>query len=169
MTTEIVTAQDLVFLRRAIELASEARADGRHPFGSLIVDARGEVVVEARNNAVRPKGDPTQHAETLACSAAAKLLSEEELAQCTLYTSTEPCAMCAGAIYWIGVGRVVFALSEKGLFAFTGSDKENPTLDLPCREVFAHGQRPIVVAGPLLEEEAGKVHEGFWTRKTAAL
>ena len=169
MSKELVTAQDLAFLRRAIELASEARSDGRHPFGSLIVNARGEVIVEARNNAVRPKGDPTQHAETVACSAAAKLLSEEELAQCTLYTSTEPCAMCAGAIYWIGVGRVVFALSEQGLFEFTGNDKENPTLDLPCREVLARGQKPIVVVGPLLEEEAGKVHEGFWTRKTAAL
>ena len=165
MSTENATAQDLIFLRRAIELAREARIDGHHPFGSLIVNARGEVVAEARNNAVRPKGDPTQHAETLACSAAARLLSEEELAQCTLYTSTEPCAMCAGAIYWIGVGRVVFALSEKGLFGFTGSDKENPTLDLPCREVFSHGQKPIVVIGPLLEEEAGKVHEGFWTRR----
>jgi tRNA(Arg) A34 adenosine deaminase TadA len=168
MSKENITVQDLIFLRRSIELASEARSDGRHPFGSLIVNARGEVVVEAHNNAVRPKGDPTQHAEILACSAAAKLLGEEELAQCTLYTSTEPCAMCAGAIYWIGVGRVVFALSEKGLFGFTGSDKENPTLDLPCREVFAHGQKPIVVVGPLLEEEAGKVHEGFWTLESRA-
>lgn len=161
-----VTEQDVVFLRRAIALAREARVDGRHPFGSLIVDAHGEVVVEARNNAVRPKGEPTQHAETLACSAAAKMLSEEELARCTLYTSTEPCAMCAGAIYWIGVGRVVFAMSEKGLLAFTGNDKENPTLDLPCREVFAHGQKEIVVLGPMLEEEASVVHEGFWTRRS---
>jgi tRNA(Arg) A34 adenosine deaminase TadA len=166
MKFENVTVEDLIFLRRAIELAREARSDGRHPFGSLIVDARGVVVVEARNNAVRPKGEPTQHAETVACSAAAKLLSEEELAQCTLYTSTEPCAMCAGAIYWIGVGRVVFALSEKGLLEFTGNDKENPTLDLPCREVFAHGQKAIEVIGPLLEEEASAVHAGFWTRKT---
>jgi tRNA(Arg) A34 adenosine deaminase TadA len=73
--------------------------------------------------------------------------------------------MCAGAIYWVGVGRVVFALSEKGLLKFTGNDKENPTLDLPCREVFAHGQKPIVVVGPLLEEEAAEVQVGFWTRK----
>jgi tRNA(Arg) A34 adenosine deaminase TadA len=70
--------------------------------------------------------------------------------------------MCAGAIYWCGIGRVVFALSEKGLLAFTGNDEQNPTLDLPCREVFARGQRPIAVAGPLLEEEARVVHEGFW-------
>jgi tRNA(Arg) A34 adenosine deaminase TadA len=163
MTSEAVTEQDLIFLRRAIELAREARNDGRHPFGALIVNERGETIVSALNNAVRPKGDPTQHAETVACAEAARLLSESELSKCTLYTSTEPCAMCAGAIYWTGIGRMVFALSEKGLLNYTGSHEQNPTLDLPCREVFARGQKRIVVAGPLLEEEAGKVHEGFWT------
>ena len=162
MPPEDVTEQDLIFLRCAIELAREARNDGRHPFGALIVNERGETIVAARNNAVRPKGDPTQHAEMLACGEAARLLPEAELAKCTLYTSTEPCAMCAGALYWTGIGRVVFALAEAGLLRYTGSHKENPTLDLPCREVFAHGQKQIAVAGPLLEEEAGKVHDGFW-------
>jgi len=162
MATEQVSEQDLIFLRRAIALAREARSDGRHPFGSLVVNQFGEVVVEARNNAVRPKGEPTQHAEMVACSDAARLLPEAELARCTLYTSTEPCAMCAGAIYWVGIGRVVYALPETGLLRYTGADEENPTLQLPCREVFAHGQKPIQVVGPLLEEEAGWVHEGFW-------
>jgi tRNA(Arg) A34 adenosine deaminase TadA len=162
MTQESLTEQDLIFLRRAIELAREARDMGRHPFGSLIVNPQGQVIVSARNNAVRPNGEPTQHAERLACSEAASLLPESELAKCTLYTSTEPCAMCAGAIYWVGIGRVVFALAETGLLKYTGSAEENPTLDLSCREVFARGQKPIAVAGPFLEEEAGKVHEGFW-------
>ena len=162
MSNEGVSEKDLAFLRQAIELAREARSDGRHPFGALIVNEFGETVAAALNNAVRPNGDPTQHAETLACADAAKRLSEAELAKCTLYTSTEPCAMCAGAIYWIGLGRVVFGLSETGLMRYTGSHEENPTLDLPCREVFAKGQKKIAVSGPLLEEEAGAVHEGFW-------
>jgi tRNA(Arg) A34 adenosine deaminase TadA len=157
-----MTQQDLAFLRRAIALAWEAREDGRHPFGALIVNQRGETVLEVRNNAVRPMGDPTQHAETVACAQAARLLPEAELAKCTLYTSTEPCAMCAGAIYWTGIGRVVFALSETGLMRYTGSHEQNPTLDLPCREVFARGQKKIAVAGPAIEDEAGRVHEGFW-------
>jgi len=76
-----VTEQDLAFLRQAIDLARKARNDGRHPFGSLIVNERGETVVAARNNAVRPKGDPTQHAEMLACGQAARLLTEAELAR----------------------------------------------------------------------------------------
>ncbi len=161
---EQVTEQDLAFLRQAIALARKARDDGRHPFGALIVNEKGEMVVAALNNAVRPKGDPTQHAETVACGQAARLLSEAELARCTLYTSTEPCAMCAGAIYWTGLGRVVFGLAESGLLRYTGSHAENPTLDLPCREVFARGQKQIAVSGPLLEEEAGQVHVGFWTK-----
>jgi len=162
MSIEEVSEKDLAFLRQAIELAREARSDGRHPFGALIVNELGETVAAALNNAVRPNGDPTQHAETLACADAAKRLSEAELAKCTLYTSTEPCAMCAGAIYWIGLGRVVFGLSETGLMRYTGSHAENPTLDLPCRDVFAKGQKKIAVSGPLLEDEAGTVHEGFW-------
>jgi tRNA(Arg) A34 adenosine deaminase TadA len=157
-------ATDLAFLRQAIELAAAARAHGAHPFGCVIVDQNGQVIVTARNNAVRPKGEPTQHAERLACTKAAKLFPAEVLAKSTLYTSTEPCAMCAGAIYWTGIGRVVYALSEKALLHYTGSDPENPTLDLPCREVFARGQRPIQVTGPLIEEEAAEVHQGFWTR-----
>lgn len=161
---EAVTEQDLAFLRQAIGLAWRAREEGRHPFGALIVNEKGETVVEALNNSARPKGDPTQHAETVACSLAARVLSEAELAHCTLYTSTEPCAMCAGAIYWTGVGRVVFGLAESGLLRYTGSHAANPTLDLPCREVFARGQRRITVFGPLLEEEAGAVHLGFWTK-----
>lgn len=164
MDAQSLNPQEEAFLRRAIELACEARAGGRHPFGALIVDAAGKVVVEARNNAVKPAGDPTQHAELVACASVANLLTETELATCTLYTSTEPCAMCAGAIYWTGIGRVVFALSEKNLYHYTGSHEENPTLDLPCRQVFSRGQRPTAVAGPFLEDEAGKVHQDFWTR-----
>jgi tRNA(Arg) A34 adenosine deaminase TadA len=163
MSAEELSAADAGFLRRAIELAREARADGRHPFGALIVDGAGNVVVEAHNNAVRPRGEPTQHAETVACAAAGKIRSEKELAGCTLYTSTEPCAMCAGAIYWAGIGRVVYALAETGLLKFTGSHAENPTLQLPCREVFARGQRKVEVSGPHLEEEAAVVHRGFWS------
>jgi tRNA(Arg) A34 adenosine deaminase TadA len=90
-----------------------------------------------------------------------RVLSDAELVTCTLYTSTEPCPMCAGAIYWTGIGRVVFALPQSGLLRYVA----NPTLDLPCREVFARGQREIAVAGPFLEDEAGAVHEGFWTRQ----
>jgi tRNA(Arg) A34 adenosine deaminase TadA len=70
--------------------------------------------------------------------------------------------MCAAAAYWAGVGRVVYGLSEKRLRDLTGNHSENPTLDLPCREVFASGQRRVEVVGPLLEDEAAALHEGVW-------
>ena len=86
----------------------------------------------------------------------------EFLEGCTLYTSTEPCAMCAGAIYWGNVRRVVFALSSEALLTITGASAENPTLSLSCREVFARGARRVEVTGPFLAREARAVHEGFW-------
>jgi tRNA(Arg) A34 adenosine deaminase TadA len=156
------TETDLLHLRRAIALAVQARDAGQHPFGALVVDESGEVLVEAENHCRPPEGDPTQHAETVAVRRAARMASRERLARATLYTSAEPCAMCAGAIYWGNIGRVVYALSESKLFEITGANAENPTLSLPCREVFARGQRRIEVLGPLLEEESAKPHEGFW-------
>jgi tRNA(Arg) A34 adenosine deaminase TadA len=162
---EEIDERDVGFLRRAIELAAKARGEGRHPFGALIVNGNGETIVEARNNAVRPAGDPTQHAEMLACRAVARKMTEAEMSECTLYTSTEPCAMCAGAIYWVGLGRVVYALSAQRLAKYAGAQE---ALDLPCRELFARGMRRVVVAGPAMENEAGVVHEGFWTKGPGA-
>lgn len=153
---------DLHLLRRAIELAQESRDRGRHPFAALVADADGKVIAEAGNNSMPPEGDPTQHAELAAAAKAAKRLSPAELARCTLYTSAEPCCMCAGAIYWTGIGRVVYALSEHALLGLTGDHPENPTFSLPCREVFARGQRQIPTFGPMLEDEAARAHEGFW-------
>ena len=148
-------------LRRAIELADRARAGGNHPFGALLATADGRVALEAENT-VGTTRDVTGHAETNLVSAATRRFDAGELATMTLVTSCEPCAMCSGAIYWSGIGAVVYGLSEKGLLALTGDDPENPTLDLPCRTVLSAGQRAIAVAGPLLEEEAAASHAGFW-------
>jgi len=93
----------------------------------------------------------------------------ELLAKATLYTSAEPCCMCAGAIYWANIGRVVYGLSEHRLLKLTGSNEENPTFSLPCREVFARGQRRVEIVGPLLEDEAAKPQEGFWNRSSSGL
>lgn len=153
---------DLRHLRRCIALAIQAREAGQHPFAALVVDENGETLVEAQNLSRPPEGDPTQHAELVAASRAAKLAPPERLAKATLYTSAEPCCMCAGAIYWTNIGRVVYALSEARLLSLTGANEENPTFSLPCREVFARGQRRVEIAGPFLEDEAAKPHEDFW-------
>ncbi|WP_438853849.1 nucleoside deaminase [Agromyces sp. M3QZ16-3] len=151
---------DLARLRRCVELARAAREHGDHPFGSIVVADDGRVV-EGMNTVVTRR-DPTGHAETNVVRAAAEVLDADELANATLYTSTEPCAMCSGAIYWSGIPRVVFALSEAGLREIVAEQEGVPTLSLPSREVFARGGRPVTVDGPADLPEAAAVHDGFW-------
>jgi tRNA(Arg) A34 adenosine deaminase TadA len=136
---------------------------GNHPFGAILVDQDGKVLIEAENGYM-PARDATAHAERLLATEASRTLSPEMRRQATLYSSAEPCAMCAGAIYWAGIGRVVYGLSEHRLRGLTGDHPENPTLDLPCRKVFDAGQRPTDVVGPMLEDEAAALHQGVWTR-----
>jgi tRNA(Arg) A34 adenosine deaminase TadA len=151
---------DLRYLAAAIEVARRARANGNHPFGAVLA-VDGDIVLEAENTVVTGR-DRTGHAELNLVRLAESRLRPDEIDGATLYTSTEPCAMCAGAIYWCGVGRVVYGLAETELIVITGHDPANPTLALPCREVFARGQRPVVVLGPLLADAARAVHNGFW-------
>ena len=160
--THPLTEADLAHLRQSIQVAEDAVAHGTHPFGSIVVSAAGEVVSSCGNNSLPPEGDPTQHAELQAVAAAFRVLGAEGMKGSTLFTSAEPCAMCSGAAYWCGIDRVVYALSEHRLLELTGDHPENPTFSLPCREVFARGQREIEVVGPLLEDEAAKAHVGFW-------
>lgn len=155
-----IDERDLAYLRQALEIARRARANGNHPFGALIVDENDQILVEAENTVTTEK-DCTGHAETNLMRKASQAFSPEKLARSTLYTSTEPCAMCSGAIHWGHVGRVVFALSEASLYRKIGSDSDE-ALRIPCREIFACSDRPVEVVGPLIEEEAWMVHEGFW-------
>ncbi|GAA2035586.1 nucleoside deaminase [Agromyces tropicus] len=156
-----IDGDDLAHLRRCIELARRARERGDHPFGSIVVAADGRVV-EGMNTVVTRR-DPTGHAETNVVREAATVLDDEALAAATLYTSTEPCAMCSGAIYWSGIPRVVFALSEAALRELVAEQEGVPTLSLPSREVFARGGRVVTVDGPADLPEAAAVHDGFWT------
>jgi tRNA(Arg) A34 adenosine deaminase TadA len=156
-----MSQSDLDHLRQAIAVAAQARQQGNHPFGAILVDAMGQVIMEAEND-VNGAHDVTGHAETNLIRKASAAFPPEVLKGCTLYTSTEPCAMCSGAIFWSGVPRVVFALSEKGLLELVSHLGPEHFLDLPCREVFARGGHPVEVVGPLLEEEARQVHLGFW-------
>jgi len=150
------------FLRRSFDVARRSLTHGNHPFGAIVVDAQQTVLIEVENGYM-PSRDGTAHAERLLATKACTSLSPDVLAQATLYSSAEPCAMCAGAIYWAGIGRVVYGLSEHRLRLLTGNHPENPTLDLPCRDVFGRGQRATEVIGPLLEDEAEALHQGVWT------
>lgn len=143
------------YVRQAIALARKAREEGNHPFGALLV-LDGEVVLTA-TNAIATDADPTAHAETNLVSMAIRQLSRDELSRATLYTSCEPCAMCAGKIYWAGIRAVVFGLSSQDLALLAG-----PDFLVPCRELFARAVEPVSVVGPVLADEARDVHAGFW-------
>jgi tRNA(Arg) A34 adenosine deaminase TadA len=162
-----VAPDDLRLLRRAIDVAALAREAGNHPFGAVLAGAGGEALLEAGNSVVTER-DVTGHAELNLVRLAWRSFDEAVLTTCTLYSSCEPCAMCAGAVYWSGIGRLVYALSQEGLHGLTGADPENPTMSLPARAVLAAGQRTIVVEGPADLPEAVAVHEGFWDPDRAA-
>jgi tRNA(Arg) A34 adenosine deaminase TadA len=151
---------DRAHLERAVALARAARDRGDHPFGALLVTADG-TVIEAMNT-VNTGHDPIGHAETNLVRDSGQQLEMAELATSTLYTSTEPCAMCTGAIYWAGIPRVVFALSEHALRDLVAAQEGVPTMALPSREVLAHGGREVEVVGPVALPLATEVHRGFW-------
>ena len=157
--------KDLEYLCLAHEAAVGALSEGNHPFGAILVSGTGEVLLRGGNVEVTER-DCTGHAETALMRAASARLSRAELWDCSLYTPIEPCAMCSGAMYWGNLGRVVYGVEEKKLLSLTGNDPANPTFDLPCREVFARGQKDIVVVGPVadaeLEEKILSLHRGYW-------
>ena len=153
---------DLKHLARSIELADEAVVEGNHPFGSVLVSASGEVLAEAKNSH-SVDGGPG-HAEANLARLAAKQFDIDTLRGSTLYTSVEPCSMCAGTTYWAEIGAVVFGMNEHRLGEMTGDDPENPTQDLECRVIFASGRREVQVRGPFveLEEQIAAQHLAYW-------
>lgn len=148
---EDLHSDDARHLRDAIALAHAARAAGNHPFGAVIV-VDGVAIARAENSVVTG-GDATAHAEMNAL----RMAPSAAFAGATMYASTEPCAMCCGAIYWAGIARVVYACASHTLAQLAG-----PSLLIPSRTIFAQGARAIVIAGPLLEDEASAPHRGFW-------
>jgi tRNA(Arg) A34 adenosine deaminase TadA len=143
------------FMRQAIELARQARLAGNHPFGSLLV-LDGNVVLTAQNT-VRTDRDPTAHAETNLVADAIRRLDQAQVRRAVLYTSCEPCAMCAGKMYWAGIRSIVYALPSEELAALAGRD-----FLVPCQELFARAVETVQVTGPMLLSEAREVHLGFW-------
>jgi tRNA(Arg) A34 adenosine deaminase TadA len=151
--------QTVRHLRRANEVARAAMQAGHHPFGALLVAPDGETVLLEQRNV-----DTVNHAESTLAREAARLHAPAFLWDCTLVTTVEPCAMCAGTQYWAHIGRLVYGMTEARLRALTGNHAENPTLDLPCREVFARGQKAVQVVGPVpeVEDEIAALHRQFW-------
>lgn len=146
-------------LRKAESVCQKALADGKHPFGAVLIAPDHKTVLLEQGNI-----DTVNHAESTLARRAAAEYDADYLWNCTLYTTFEPCAMCAGTSYWANIGRIVFGVLEEDLLALTGAHEENPTMSLPCRDVFSKGQKPVRVWGPFpeLKDEFMSTHEKFW-------
>ncbi len=146
-------------LRFANSLAKDSRESGHHPFGAVLIAPDQETVILRQTNV-----SVVRHAESELAVKASEKYDASYLWNCTLVSTVEPCAMCAGAIYWANIGRVVFGLSESTLKHITGESQMNPTMNLPAKQVFDAGQKAISLLGPVteLEDELLEPHRSFW-------
>lgn len=153
------------YLRIANETARKARASGNTPFGAILVDENGEVLM-TQGNAEGDLHDATAHAERMLASRASQTYDRQKLWNCTLYTTVEPCPMCTGAMYWANIGTVVYGITEERLLEMTGSDEKNPTFSMGAAKVIKAGQKPIRLIGPVpeMETEIVEGHKGFWNQ-----
>jgi tRNA(Arg) A34 adenosine deaminase TadA len=151
--------QVLAALRAAQDVARRSVQHGHHPFGAVLVGPQGDRVWLEQGNV-----DTVNHAEAVLARAAAARWDPATLWACTLVTTVEPCAMCAGTQYWAHIGRLVYGLSEERLLEITGNHPQNPTLNLPSRQVFAAGQKAVEIIGPVpeMEDEIAALHRDFW-------
>jgi len=149
-------ASDEEYIRDAIELAREAVADGNTPFGSLLVV--DDAVVERSTNTTVTEDDITAHPELKLARWAARELDADDLAGCTMYTSTEPCEMCATAIHYAGLDRVVYSVSGESLASVRGETDSG----IACEDLIRQKGGSTAVDGPVLESEGRRVHEAFY-------
>lgn len=145
--------------------AVQARSTGNTPFGAVLVDASGEIIMR-QGNAEHDLHDATAHAEFVLASRASRTYDKQYLWGCTLYTTCEPCPMCTGGIYWANIGKIVFGITEERLLEMTGADDKNPTFHMGAEKIIAAGQKEIALEGPVpeMEEEIVAVHKGFWDK-----
>ncbi|MEY4448732.1 MAG: Guanine deaminase [Pseudomonadota bacterium] len=152
---------DASYLRDAIRMSAVARARGNRPFGAVVISKQGELLAEAYCNTTET-GDCTGHAETTAVRMLSPKHSRSILAEATLYSSAEPCVMCAGAIFWSGIQRVIYGIDAERLRVFRGELLEQKDAELSCRDVFNASSHPIECIGPALIHDASQVHKDFW-------
>ncbi len=149
--------RELVYLKRAVALAEEALDAGDEPFGSVLVNAKGDVLAEDRNRIAG--GDSTQHPEFALARWAAQHMTPEARAKATVYTSGEHCPMCAAAHGWVGLGRIVYASSTEQLSHWLADlgVAPPPVAALPIQQIVPG----LPVEGPVaeLDESVHALHK----------
>ncbi len=143
------------YITRTYQLAKSAQEKGNQPFGALLVIDNSAVFTA--ENSIITDNDITRHAELNLVSMVTQELDPESLSRSILYTSTEPCAMCTGAIFWAGISNIVYGCSAVMLGEIAGG-----TFVVPCRDLLKYGKMQISVVGPILEDQGAAIHRNFW-------
>jgi len=147
---------DLTHLRTCVALAREALADGDEPFGSVLVDPAGQVRFADRNRV--KDGDETRHPEFEIAKWSAAHLTAAERAGSTVYTSGEHCPMCSAAHGWVGLGRIVYAVSSATLSGWLADWGVAPGAVLPLPINAVAPAVPVDGPAPELEAEMKELH-----------
>jgi len=162
------TEIDAARLRRAYALAMQARERGDRPFAAIVVGQDGAMLAEGLSTQGAGGGGTLAHSEMNACAAIVSARHPREaLRRATIYSSGEPCAMCAAAIFYTGIGRVVFGLSAAAILHFRNAQPHTAGLKLSCKAVLDTAAEAMVVVGPCLEAEGALPHQGYWVQGAA--
>lgn len=148
---------DKYYVRKAINLAYQAKSKGDNPFGSILVDDQGNILMEDENTQVT-ENDITGHPELKIAKRAAAKYDKEFLSKCTMYNSAEPCTMCTGAIYWSGIKRIVFGISKQRLNEIKNDGVGS--INYSIHELLGNSTKDIEVVGPMedMQAEVEKPH-----------
>ncbi len=149
---------DQFYISRAIELAYAAKEKGDNPFGSILVDQDGNILMEDENTQVT-QNDITGHPELKIARRAAAKYDKEFLKTCTMYNSAEPCTMCTGAIYWSGIGRIVYGISKARLNEL--KDDGVGSINYTIHELLGNSGKSFEVVGPMddMKEQVEAPHK----------
>ncbi len=165
---EVMGEADVAHLRHAFALAAKARARGDRPFAAVIVADDGTTLAEGLSTQGAGGGGTLAHSEMNACQAAISAgIPRPRLRRATIYCSGEPCSMCASAIFYTGIGRVVYGLSAAAILHLRNAQPHTAGLALSCRQVLDAAAEPVEIVGPCLEEEGAVPHRGYWVRGAA--
>jgi len=148
---------DIKHLRHAFTVAEKSFREGNLPFGCILLSPEGTIIEDGENLVITSENS-IAHCEIVLINKLAGKYEREYLRKCAIYATTEPCPMCTAAIFWSGIGKLVYALSKEGYHAVANTTNPDHLFDLSSKQLLKHGGRKVEVNGPLMEEEAKTIY-----------
>lgn len=155
--------RDKDLLKAALHVAERSMEKGNLPFGCILADADGNIIEEGENTVITSL-DSIAHCEINLVHRLAGKFDFKYLDSCSIYASTEPCPMCTAAIFWSGIGRIVFALSKEGYHSIAGTKDPAHLFEVSAKKILSYGRRKVKISGPLLEDETSALYRQWLSR-----